>query len=69
MLKNYLLELIINGDAQELFQKILANEELADMFDKYDINYIKNVEREIEIPDSLLKSDLVFNFTKKRKRI
>lgn len=61
------MELIISEEFPELLPKLLASEDLSLLFDQLDLKYIQTTERKFAIPDSLMKSEIVFEFAKKSK--
>ncbi|CAH1117237.1 unnamed protein product [Phaedon cochleariae] len=67
ILKNYLIELLVSDSIPDLKEKLGSNEELYAIFDKHDLSYISGAENHVEIPDSLMKSEVFPDISKKRK--
>lgn len=67
LLKNFLMELIISGNVPDLLPKLQATEDLSFLFDKLELDYIQMKDRPLETPESLVKTEITFDFVKKRK--
>ncbi|XP_076267977.1 integrator complex subunit 8 isoform X1 [Rhynchophorus ferrugineus] len=68
LLKNYLLQVIIQGVVPELLNRIRSNEALANIFSKAELQYVAKQDTADDIPDSLFKTEsTLMDFPKKRK--
>lgn len=63
------MELIISEEIPELLQKLHSTDDIRLLFDKIDLNYIYNKESKLEIPDSLIKTEIIFEFNKKSRYV
>lgn len=68
LLKKYLLDLALKRQIGDLLPCIQTSDTLSKMFDKSDLQYIKNSDLEIQIPESLHRTSwTLYDCTKKRK--
>ncbi|KAJ8935125.1 hypothetical protein NQ318_015779, partial [Aromia moschata] len=66
-LKSFLLELILSGKIPDLLKVIQSTRELGGLFNKHDLNYIKNTESKFDIRVSHEAELNVLEFSKERK--
>lgn len=61
------MELLISEDYPDLLRKLHSTDDISLLFDKLDLQYIYNKETKVEIPYNLIKTEVIFEFTKKSK--
>jgi hypothetical protein len=67
-LKKYLTDLILKREMPDLLSCVQSNETVLKIFDKSDLQFIRNADVQVEIPDSLHKTSwTLYDFTRKRK--
>ncbi|KAG5899842.1 hypothetical protein JTB14_012313 [Gonioctena quinquepunctata] len=67
VMKQFLMELFLNESVPDLLEKIQSNEELSQMLDKLDLEYIKGAQSCLEIPECLIKAEVASVSGKRRK--
>lgn len=66
MIKKFIIESILKNDIPDLLPKIQSNSELGCVLDKLDVAFILGSEPQFEVPDCLIKSEII-EINKRRK--
>lgn len=59
MIKKFIIESILKNDIPDLLPKIQSNSELGCVLDKLDVAFILGSEPQFEVPDCLIKSEII----------